>query len=226
MRAVVGLRPPELPNGKTEVLTSGGLQVESIPADFQFRYRNSNPVFDRYLVPVVGVPDFASAGLGFDRQVEVLFVKEMFLANTHAADIQIPKGPALVHCVQLAALRRARIELPAQAALETGLAVNGLVEAVYVVRPKEPEAPDGTGLILGMFNVDMDTDVGLWHLGVVGVADGTKQHLAAFPFLNGASARRDAPGPEYFNAYIGGLQTVLAARGRSKSFSGDKTKAC
>jgi hypothetical protein len=90
-------------------------------------------------------------------------MQEMLLPNANAADVQIPKGLPLVHCVQLAALRRAGIELPAHAALETGLAVNGLVETVHVIRPKELEAPDGAGLVLGMLNVD--TDVGLWHLG-------------------------------------------------------------
>jgi hypothetical protein len=87
----------------------------------------------------------------------------MLLPNTHSADIQIAKCLPLVHRVQLAALHRGRIELPAQATLETGLAVNGLIETVHVIRPKKLKAPDWAGLILWMLN--LDTYVGLWHLG-------------------------------------------------------------
>jgi hypothetical protein len=88
----------------------------------------------------------------------------MLLPNAHAADVQIPKCLPLVHGVKLPALHRARIDLPAQATLETGLAVNGLIETIDVICPEEPEPPDGAGLIIRM--LDVDADVGLWHLRV------------------------------------------------------------
>ena len=133
----------------------------ALPTHLEFRYRNGAPVLDRNRVPVICVPSFAGARLKFDGQMKVLLVKEALLPNTHSADVQIPKRLPLVHCVELPTVHRARIELLAQATLETGLAVNGLMETVDVICPKKPEPPDGAGLIFRM--LDVDADVGLRH---------------------------------------------------------------
>jgi hypothetical protein len=58
-------------------------------------------IFDGNLVPVVRLPDLASTGPRFHREMEVLLVKEPLLPDTDAADVEVTKRPALVHRVQL-----------------------------------------------------------------------------------------------------------------------------
>jgi len=153
--------PSKLPHGEAKILAPGRFQVQSFPSHLEFGYRECDPILDLDRVSVIGLADFVSARPILQWQVEVLFAKETLRSHTNTADIEVAEHLPLVHRVQFVGLARAAIELLAQAAFETELAMGALIEPIYIERPEELEPPNGAGLKLGM--LDLDSDVAVWH---------------------------------------------------------------